>query len=467
MGRYADLALVLALSACFRTSVGQAFQWKFNTNSFSTTLTECQSYPVLVQNRSNTNTSALGTPPYYMIAFKPSGIPTTSFIGSDPTNLTWTVNQAEGSNLLLSVVDAAGSSGGQPPNLFSVGAGSTTSCLPPPPSENITVVPNITKTVTTCQAMGFQIEGGKKPYNLTLVAPNSTVLTNVTMGPTDDVFTYIDRADPNSGLMAAVVDANGVWANSSELFATTGPVVTDNSCVGLVSSSGNSSSVNLHPKQPSSGNGGKIAAAVVVPIIVIALLAGVGFWLWRRRRSQLMREPEPAFLPDAWVGPTGPTIGEEASTTYGPYSDSPRHPDSKMARYRDSASQLGSGSGSGGGSVSQIGMALLSPRPGGSSASYHDGMSSSGSASGARSPLSGADGKGAQLYGSRGPRLPPGVPGNWEIQREGDLVIQHRDGGAVQEIPPPYVDRGNGAGPSGSGSGDNQNAEASGSGLQS
>lgn len=95
-----------------------------------------------------------------------------------------------GSNLLLSVVDAAGNSGGQPPNLFSVGgqcklrayiiwmlipgaAGSTTSCLPPPPSENVTVVPNITKTVTTCQAMGFQIVGGTKPYNLTLVAPVS------------------------------------------------------------------------------------------------------------------------------------------------------------------------------------------------------------------------------------------------------------------------------------------------------
>lgn len=256
-----------------------------------------------------------------------------------------------------------------------------------------------------------------------------------------------------------------MWANSSELFATQGPVVTDKSCVGLVSSSGNSSSVNLHPKPPSKTSGGKIAAAVVIPIILL-LLAGVGVWLWRRRRNQLLREPEPAFLPDAWVGPTGPTPGDEASS-YVPYSDSPRHPDSKLARYRDSASAAGSGSGSGGGSSSQIGMALLSPRSGGSAASYHDGMSSSGSGSGARSPIGGGGGKGAQLYGSRGPRLPPGVPGNWEIQREGDIVIQHRDGGAVQEIPPPYVDRGKDAAPSGSGSNQVAEAEASGSGSNS
>ena len=91
-----------------------------------------------MQNRTG-NSSVTGDPPYYMIAFKPSGIPTTSLVGSDPTNLSWTVNQPSGkpcvgttvyspnlcisiigSSLLLSIVDSQGISGGQPSNLYTV-----------------------------------------------------------------------------------------------------------------------------------------------------------------------------------------------------------------------------------------------------------------------------------------------------------------------------------------------------------
>ena len=43
----------------------------------------------------------MGAPPYYMIAFTTGGIPTTSFIGIDPYNLTWTVNQASGEQGLV------------------------------------------------------------------------------------------------------------------------------------------------------------------------------------------------------------------------------------------------------------------------------------------------------------------------------------------------------------------------------
>lgn len=85
----------------------------------------------------------MGTPPFYMIAFKPEGVTTRSFIGTDPNNLTWTVDQPEGgflflvcfsvhwacvdvlvrrlgSRLLLTVADSLMLSGGQPPQLFNV-----------------------------------------------------------------------------------------------------------------------------------------------------------------------------------------------------------------------------------------------------------------------------------------------------------------------------------------------------------
>ena len=38
----------------------------------------------------------VGTPPYYMIAMVPGGIPTTTFIGNDGASLSWPVNQPVG-----------------------------------------------------------------------------------------------------------------------------------------------------------------------------------------------------------------------------------------------------------------------------------------------------------------------------------------------------------------------------------
>lgn len=45
------------------------------------------------------------------------------------------------------------------------------------------------------------IEGGQKPYTVVLSALDSPIITNITMGPEDSIFTYIDRADPNGQLM--------------------------------------------------------------------------------------------------------------------------------------------------------------------------------------------------------------------------------------------------------------------------
>ena len=70
------------------------------------------------------------------------------------------------------------------------------------------LVANITGNVSTCDAMNFTVHGGKAPYSITLAAPNSTVLTNVSFGPTDNYMVYINRADPNNYLM-------GKWMCSS------------------------------------------------------------------------------------------------------------------------------------------------------------------------------------------------------------------------------------------------------------
>lgn len=66
----------------------------------SPVLTQCQTYTLKLINSTN-SAGALGVPPYYISAFKASGHPTTSLLGSDPNNLTWTVNMASGECDLL------------------------------------------------------------------------------------------------------------------------------------------------------------------------------------------------------------------------------------------------------------------------------------------------------------------------------------------------------------------------------
>lgn len=84
--------------------------------------------------------------------------------------------------------------------------GADRSCLPaissdmqPPVIPAITS--NLTGTVETCQPWGLTISGGVKPYQIVLSALQSITITNSSMGIDDDVYTYIDRADPGELLM--------------------------------------------------------------------------------------------------------------------------------------------------------------------------------------------------------------------------------------------------------------------------
>src|SRR5438552_18481716 len=83
-------------------------------------------------------------------------------------------------------------------------AGTDKSCLPPAPTSNFTVSTNVTTTLTTCQPWGLAISGGAKPYTVTLAALDSPIVTNATLGPADDFFTFIDRANPGSQLIGIV-----------------------------------------------------------------------------------------------------------------------------------------------------------------------------------------------------------------------------------------------------------------------
>ncbi|KAF7290554.1 hypothetical protein MIND_01295500 [Mycena indigotica] len=275
-----------------RAQTNKIFQWQF-AQALSQSLPSCRSLGIQVKPFFATNNTH-GVPPFYMMSFPVNGMgtPHNTLIGTDESNLAWTVDQPVGAQLLLYVMDSTGSSGGVPPQLFTVVAGSSTQCIPAAPTgAPFTVTANVTDTLTTCQAWGLTIQGGTPPYNVTFAALNSPVVTNVTMGPVDDAFTFIDRADPGTQLIAAISDLNGRWASGTPIVKTTGSTNVD--CVGLVSKSGTAAEIKQQALQAAATSKARhqsaIIAGVVVTIVVLLLLAGVGVFLFLRRRKALKK----------------------------------------------------------------------------------------------------------------------------------------------------------------------------------
>lgn len=80
--------------------------------------------------------------------------------------------------------------------------GVTAQCVvPEPKSPTFTISSNITGKLETCQPWGITIHGGIAPYNLSIAALNSPVVTNVSIPSGFDAFTYINRADPNGQMI--------------------------------------------------------------------------------------------------------------------------------------------------------------------------------------------------------------------------------------------------------------------------
>ncbi|KAJ7036958.1 hypothetical protein C8F04DRAFT_1093929 [Mycena alexandri] len=273
----------VALLSCISNVAGQItnppFEWGFTgTQTVSTSLPSCQTFPITV-----TPLSAHGVPPFYMIAFAIGGAPITSFIGKNASTLSWQVQHPIGTRLLMTVIDSTGTSAGVDSLVYNVTEGSTTQCLPPAVTEpSFNVTSNVTDTLTTCEPWGLTIRGGTPPYNVTLAALNAPVITNVTLGPTDSVFTYIDRADPNTQMIASVSDSNGRWATGSPIVRTQGSSNVD--CPGLVSSSSSASASNgtrqTHPSQK------RLGIIVGTTIGVLVVLCGLAIWALRRQRQK-------------------------------------------------------------------------------------------------------------------------------------------------------------------------------------
>ncbi|KAJ7262787.1 hypothetical protein B0H12DRAFT_1270164 [Mycena haematopus] len=480
LGPVATLLAFLVLSCVItpcRAQTNKIFQWQFSGNALSSQLPSCRAFGITVSPFNPANDTH-GVPPFYMMALPVGGTPTVDLIGTDESNLSWTVNQPVNSQLLLQVIDSQGSSGGVPPNLFTVAKGQTTQCIPAASTDPpFTVEANVTEALTTCQPWGIIIKGGVPPYNVTLAAINSPVVTNVTMGPDDDQFTFIDRADPNTQLIAAVSDLNGRWATGTPIVKTQGS--SDVSCIGLVSSSGNSTVIAAQERAAiatsQAHKKSAVIAGVVVTLVVLLLLGGVGVYMYMRRRRMRQLSPrqfEAGSSTEAFqeAGTQILSINSFIAPSSGTQPRSPRSPGPSVLSHSVSISAPSAGPSSrrsdleSDRSVSSNGSGLTVRNPNlnrpaafssfptasvrrsakeieaglttnhSIDSEYFDNSSSRAPIERSRSAVAvagpserGVPTRSASLGAAAGPD---------------EIVFQHQDAGILRELPPPYADRG-------------------------
>ncbi|KAJ7775944.1 hypothetical protein DFH07DRAFT_711319, partial [Mycena maculata] len=175
----------------------------------SASLPSCRRFPITADALTEP-----GVPPFYMMAFAVGGSPITSFIGTNESNLAWTVLHP----LVLGVVDSKGNSGGIDAPLYTVTDGSNTQCNANPAVEPpFTITANVTDVLNTCEPWGLTIQGGSPPYNLTIAVMNSADVMNVTLGP-KATYTYVNQINAP----AQIIGKNGRWATGSPFVRTQG-----------------------------------------------------------------------------------------------------------------------------------------------------------------------------------------------------------------------------------------------------
>ncbi|EIN04472.1 hypothetical protein PUNSTDRAFT_92833 [Punctularia strigosozonata HHB-11173 SS5] len=468
------------------TIVPVPFHWGFSDKSVSTQLFECSSRGIslLPLNSSDPKPYYLGTPPYYLTAAEIGGTPTTQMIGTNSSNLTWTVTHKAGTKLLLAVWDSLGNTGGVGSAMYTVQSGHSSSCIPPPPSTpQVQISSKISDghKLKTCEAWDLDIvANGAGPFNVSLIAAGTGV-TNVTMSTGDTLLQYINRTPPDVNVAAVVVDANGNFGSGTPWVLTTGS--RDNDCAGLITQSLSATQAQQLEAGEGQHQHRSLALGLGITLPLLALFGAVGAWWWYRRRRALGQTSDSEkqfggnrgfeklvtpvvlpvslstdFSPAQMVAITGGLYSTPQSL-HSPSSSVISGPLDLMARPSITTSRSTLATLSDGGSLAPSPVlprrttSVNSPSPLTMSTRQRKALEAN-----ARRPARSATALG--IGSSSEPIRPPArsasaLPSSVRPTRprqqslepilddslaEGP-VIQHQDGGALPELPPPYADR--------------------------
>ena len=261
---------------------------------------------------------------------------------------------------------------------------------------------------------------------------------------------------------------------STDVISTTGPPVTNQSCIGLVSSTKTTQEIQQQAEEAAAAEAAarhrhkmKVIAIVLGVLLPLLLISGcVAFWLYRRRKLAMDRDRGVWDGQDVTARVWGlPSGGAEMAQVSG--SPQPHHslldhkrsssgPDSNPFEsptgvihlqnlasppYGDHSSGVGSTTGASGPSSSTSQTGNTSPQSSDLTPRQRKALEAKG--------LSPASSSSHLPPGA----LPPTSPGGPRPRRildpadavnGPDIIIQHRDAGdgpIVQELPPPYVNR--------------------------
>ncbi|KDQ50208.1 hypothetical protein JAAARDRAFT_200204 [Jaapia argillacea MUCL 33604] len=213
------IGMLLYRALLCSTQSGNTFSFPFDQLAPNSELLSCLPYHLSVG-------YSRYPPIYYLYAYELGGVTSVSTLNAS-NNYMWTVSHRPGTQLMLSVTDANGNSGGVSGTVYGVIPGAT-DCLPPPANQSFFMISNVTGNLEPCQPLGLAIEGGSPPYSLSFVSLNATAPVIVTLPSVDNALTYINAAPP--GIAMSVHDSTGTWGIGTSLIYTVGPL--NSSCNG-------------------------------------------------------------------------------------------------------------------------------------------------------------------------------------------------------------------------------------------
>lgn len=113
-----------------------------------------------------------------------------------------------GTIIVYNIVDSEGTSVGNPTQIMVQATTGSTACLPPESNNDnrIEVWSDIVRDLNMCSPLNVRIDGGQKPYTVTMVPVEVAPAFNITLGEYDDSLYWVNILKPNTTLTVTASD---------------------------------------------------------------------------------------------------------------------------------------------------------------------------------------------------------------------------------------------------------------------